>query len=653
MNKILLLLLCVFMVTGCQSTHSRPFKFDTRPGTRVAFLADIHFHNIYPQDAGEGFEGLPTQTPDGEQKARISSMASQLESDHLANETYFALHAALDDIVRRGIKLVALPGNFSADQLEHKQELVTLLRQYRDRHDIRFFLIPEHKPSNNKPSNNKLSNNSDADKTDQTHFSHTAKLGFLAANGSVVTKSETSSNAITNIDKRSELSAENRHKLADNVANGLAEFGLLPHPTDLFHETPATWCELNKSATCKTAPDNSFLVEPVPGVWILAIDANVMLPGDDNVPFGHNAVLQYKPHLLGWIANVVKRAKAQGKELVAFSQFPVTDVYNGATAKMEQLFGKHNGFTRGAPFPETAQALADTGLQLHVGAGMGMNSTSVMKGLSKELSKEPGEALGKDANSKALFNVQVPSLAGYRPAYKLLTLNKSTVFVQTKLLENVPRFNELFGHYRNEHAYGTAHTPNLIWDSAILNAQHYGELTEKHLLTYVRQQQLPNNWPVELREMLSYGSIGNLIDKLIPVCKQSLTQAGFEDVNLHLAKSGFFNPIAPLSAMTLVDDFNRLRQAGSVSHIDGVRKNCYAELSKGLQQCNFDTGSNAHKLSLMMAIMKDLITAEPNKDIRLNLNTGKVHIMSISRKRVPLNPYFMDLEAQPAAQLSD
>lgn len=597
MKKILLWLLCAGMVTGCQLTHSRHSKFDIRPGTRVAFLAGIHFQDRYAQSGESRNDELPTQTPDGEQKALISSMARQLKSGRLHNEGYFALAAALDEIASRGIKLVALPGNSYVDQPRHRQGLARLLREYRDRHNMRFFVIPNH------------------------HKTHIAN------------------NAL-------------------NAQNPMNHFGLLPQPGDLLHETPFTWCKQNAPAQCITLPDNSYLTEPVPGVWILAIDASVNLPADSNSPTsnntsgitgslsGYNAVLQYKPQLLDWVASVVKRANAQHKELVAFSQAPAIDVYNGATQKTEQLFGKTEPHMRSLPSAQTAQVLADTGLKLHVGAGMHMNGT--------------GAITGKRGN--ALFNIQVPSLTAYRPAYKILTLNKHAVYIETQVLDNVPRFNELFDHYRREHAYLTAHQPDTVWDSAILNARNYGELTQNLLLARIQQHYLPNIWPADLTELLTNTSIGNLISNVDSVCKQLQTvkrikngspAANASEVNPDPFNPDFYNPVAPLPAITLVNDFYRLRYAGSIAHIDGVRKNCYVGLSKELQQCGFVNGSSEHKLSLMMAVMEDFITAEPGKNTRINLQTGQIDVMSVSRKRVPLNPYFLDLEAQPAQQFAD
>ncbi len=53
--------------------------------------------------------------PGKHKAATIRTMAAQLQSTRLFNENYFAFKAALDDVVRRKVKLVVLPGDFSDD----------------------------------------------------------------------------------------------------------------------------------------------------------------------------------------------------------------------------------------------------------------------------------------------------------------------------------------------------------------------------------------------------------------------------------------------------------------------------------------------------------------------------------------------------------
>lgn len=66
-------------------------------------------------------------------------MAAQLHSTRLFNENYFALRATLDDIAKRDIKLVALPGDYTDDgQPLHVKGLATILKEYTERYGISF-----------------------------------------------------------------------------------------------------------------------------------------------------------------------------------------------------------------------------------------------------------------------------------------------------------------------------------------------------------------------------------------------------------------------------------------------------------------------------------------------------------------------------------
>ena len=59
------------------------------------------------------------------------------------NESFAALPALLDDIVARGIRLVAVLGDLTDDgQAATMRSSVALLDRYRERHGLRFFATP-------------------------------------------------------------------------------------------------------------------------------------------------------------------------------------------------------------------------------------------------------------------------------------------------------------------------------------------------------------------------------------------------------------------------------------------------------------------------------------------------------------------------------
>ena len=114
---------------------------------RVAFMPDIHFHDVYGEFQDGAFSGLKNRKSG--QRAMIRTMYAQLTSTRLFNENYFALRAALDDAGKKGIKLIALPGDFSDDgQSMHIRGLVTLLKEYEQKYAMRFFATPgNHDPN--------------------------------------------------------------------------------------------------------------------------------------------------------------------------------------------------------------------------------------------------------------------------------------------------------------------------------------------------------------------------------------------------------------------------------------------------------------------------------------------------------------------------
>ena len=95
-----------------QTTPPVTQPVETFSSPQVAFMSDVHFENIYGDLKSAQFSGIPTK--DGK-NATIRTMYAQLTSTRLFNENYFAFRAALDDAYGKGIRLVALPGDYSDD----------------------------------------------------------------------------------------------------------------------------------------------------------------------------------------------------------------------------------------------------------------------------------------------------------------------------------------------------------------------------------------------------------------------------------------------------------------------------------------------------------------------------------------------------------
>ncbi|WP_222853047.1 metallophosphoesterase family protein [Massilia genomosp. 1] len=488
----------------------------------VAFMTDVHFEDVYGDFKSAQFSGIPTK--DGK-NATIRTMYAQLTSTRLFNENYFAFRAALDDAFARGIRLVALPGDYSDDaQPININGISAILHEYQAK-GMRFFIAPgNHDP--NEPYDDDEAGKSDfltRDGKEQKVFA-SANAGCKAKDPAVVCTNE--------------LLEMGYEKL---IAK-LSDFGYMPNKADLHWETPFSkypggkysyaeamvggdvrnrqfeMCAegeggmyradgekaLGKPYTkCSDIIDSSYLVEPVKGLWLLSIDANVFIPNASFDPAnpkafkgfdgagnaGWNKVLTHKRHQMEWIKSVTARARAEGKQLMAFSHYPTMDFYANQTDAMKAVFKPGAFQTARVPAAATTAALAATGLRLHVGGHMHFNGTNDYQ----------------DAAGNFLVNVQSPSLAVYGASYKVLTYKDAdTVDVSTVALANVPRFNELFALYESEYAYlqgsGAEVDIKKRWNHAILDTRSYGEFTRYYFGELSRLRFMDEYWPCEMKE---------------------------------------------------------------------------------------------------------------------------------------------------------
>jgi 3',5'-cyclic AMP phosphodiesterase CpdA len=488
----------------------------------VAFMTDVHFENVYGDFKSAQFAGIPTK--DGK-NATIRTMYAQLTSTRLFNENYFAFRAALDDAYAKGLRLVALPGDYSDDaQPININGIADILKEYQAK-GMRFFIAP----GNHDP--NEPFDDNEAGKND--FLTRDGKEQKAYATGNAACKAKDPTVVCTD-----ELMEQGYEKLLTKMA----DFGFMPNKADLLWETPFSKYTGNKYSydeavvqgalnnreyeicaegeggaykaagearlgktfsRCAKVVDASYLVEPVKGLWLLAIDANVYVPNANFDPAnprnfkgydgagnaGWNKVLTHKLHLLEWIKAVSARAKAEGKQLMAFSHYPTMDFYANQTDAMKAVFKPGAFQTARVPEAATTAALAASGLRLHVGGHMHFNGTNDYT----------------DAGGNYLANVQSPSLAVYGAAYKILTYkDPDTVDVQTVPLSTVPRFNELFPYYQVENDYlkGSTAAADVAkrWDRAILDTRSYGEYTRYYFGELSRLRFMDEYWPCEMKE---------------------------------------------------------------------------------------------------------------------------------------------------------
>ncbi|MBV7537007.1 metallophosphoesterase [Duganella sp. sic0402] len=497
------------------ATETKPA--DTVNSTAVAFMSDVHFENIYGDLKSSQFSGIPTK--DGK-NATIRTMYAQLTSTRLFNENYFAFRAALDDAYAKGIRLVAMPGDISDDaQPINIDGLADILHEYQAK-GMRFFIAP----GNHDP--NEPYDDDEAGKND--FLTKDGKEQKIYAVNNAACKAKDPAVVCTN-----QLMEQGYEKLLGK----LGEFGYAPNKNDVYWETPfssyadgkysydaaVAAADLSKRqfeictegeggkykvagktySRCTSMTDASYLVEPVKGIWLLALDGNVHAPnanfdpanpkyfkGYDNAgDGGWNKMLTHKIHQIEWIKSVAARAKAQGKQLMSFSHYPTMDFYANQTDAMKAVFKSGAFQISRMPAAATTAALAATGLPLHVGGHMHFNGTNDYK----------------DSAGNYLVNVQSPSLAVFGAAYKIVSYqSKDLIDVQTVPLNTVARHNELFPYYQVEYDYlqGSTAASDIAkrWNRSILDSKSYGEFTRTYFGELSRLRFMSDYWPCEMKE---------------------------------------------------------------------------------------------------------------------------------------------------------
>jgi 3',5'-cyclic AMP phosphodiesterase CpdA len=625
---------------------------------QIAFMPDIHFHDIYANFNDNAFAGLPNSVSG--KNATIRTMAAQLQSTRLFNENYFALLAALDDAAARGVKLIALPGDFSDDgQPLHVRGLAKILQHYSDSYGMQFFAAPgNHDPVRpfSRPAGK--SDYSGAGGYPQPVYSP----GSAACAGKLpAIQSHTKLRTICS-DEVKELGYREIMAL-------LAPFGFYPQPGYLYWETPySSYSELNynfkqaaEQATysrrqyeicrqgtggrykqpgysqCSSVPDSSYLVEPVAGLWLLAIDANVYLPqatGDGYAgagSAGYNRMFSHKTQVTDWIAQVVQRSEQAGKTLIAFSHYPMTEFYNGQSDAIATQFGADSFQLARRPADSVTNLLAATGLKLHIGGHMHFNDTGI----------------SRSADGKVLVNVQAPSLAAYVPAYKLVSIQpQHKVTVHTVVLDDIPRYNELFQHYQQEHDTLTKQGAPL-WNKAILTAKNYREFTNRHLSELTRQRFLPQDWPAPLREallaldgrqLLLLSQLQNLpplvqLPAELPALQHSPHwQPALQAADKLAIDAGFtLQQFAGWSGFDLALDFYRLRNAGSLAlqDISPQRLAQYQLLSRLLAaKAASDSSGFAGQFGGVFQLLQAFSHGENDMHFMLDLTSGSLSKLS-------------------------
>ncbi|MEX0770973.1 MAG: metallophosphoesterase, partial [Balneolaceae bacterium] len=286
--------------TGYSIVHAQ----DRSEGFSIAFMPDVHFHDVFADFERAGFEGLPTYFKGETKGASIRTMEAQLTSTRLFNENYFALIAALEDAVQRGIKIIGLPGDFSDDgQPAHVSGFVKILNRYKEEHGLRFFTVP----GNHDPT--------------RPFTQEAGKRDYLGKNGRAQPifshhhPSCKESSGRTSPDDRSTeprlydvICTDQVKELGyEGLLEWIGEHGIYPDENYIYFETPFSSydsgnyqfgqakeearfsnrlyeiCHEGSGGVyrqpgytrCFDVMDMSYVVEPIEDVWLMGIDANV------------------------------------------------------------------------------------------------------------------------------------------------------------------------------------------------------------------------------------------------------------------------------------------------------------------------------------------------------------------------------------------
>lgn len=520
------------------------------PVSSVAFMADVHFHDVYGDLKSSRFAGIPA----AKGNATIRTMYAQLTSTRLFNENYFAFRAALDDALAKGIRFVAFPGDFSDDgQPMNVDGFRSVLAEY-EKKGMRFFIAP----GNHDPV--APYDNLEAGKND-----------FMGPGGITQKVYASQYKGCLNAEADVVCSDQMMEQGYASLLKDLGAYGLMPHASDVYWETPFSSykdgkydltsaqsqasmqqrsyeiCKEGEGGAfkqagyshCASIPDVSYLVEPEPGLWVLSVDANVFVPTDKLDPAnpgksgsftgsgnaGWNKMVTHKQTVMAWIASVSQRAKAQGKKLVAFSHYPTMDFYANQTEAIKGVFKPGAFQTARVPEQATAAAVAATGLPLHIGGHMHFNGTNDYQ----------------DSRGNYLVNVQSPSLAVYGAAYKIVNFSSPRkAEIQTVALNNVPRFDELFGLYEMEFNYlqGSSLASDIArrWDKTILGSKNYGDFTSQYFGELSRLRFMDEYWPCEMKDAATQLNLAQML---------TMTQLSTQVTYGQLASLGSSAPLQP------------------------------------------------------------------------------------------------------------
>ncbi|ALJ06672.1 metallophosphatase [Pseudalgibacter alginicilyticus] len=624
-----------FVVTSIIA--QKPVSIDTQD-IQIAFIADIHFQDIYGKFSDTDYQGVFNNKTN--KFTLLRTMDAQLHSTRIFNENYFALFAALDDMAAKGIKFVALPGDFTDDgQTIHLRGLQQILQTYSSTYDMQFFITT----GNHDPVG--------------PFAQESGKSDFMGINGQAQGIYSNSKSSNKNDNKLPNIISEDIKKLGyKGIFSHLKPYGFSPQKNYLFWATPFSNYKADNYTYDKalanaplekrmydivpgyTIPDASYVVEPTPNVWLLAIDANVYIPkrttnGNPLNPknygsasIGYNNVVTHKKHLLTWIETIANEAKRLNKTLIAFSHYPIIDFNDDASETLKSFFNGNKWQLERVPNEMVAKLLSEAGITVHVGGHMHINDTGIRT----------------FSNEKSIVNIQTPSIAAYIPGYKILKIKpNSTIEVNTITINKIPNFNELFPLYEQEYTF-LKENKLPVWNYDILKTNSYKDFTIFHLKELVRLRFLKDDWDSNFKNFMLNISAEELL--LLPYLNPEIDlQTMFDNKELYktdwktakdkarmaLKKSEFsFHDFEQWTAFDLIFDFYRIRNADILAIDDiGIKQiSIYQWLFKNynLNISKKVTDINRQKLTEFYNAFSKFLNGSPSNNFIIDYKTGKL-----------------------------
>ena len=281
------------------------------------------------------------------------------------------------------------------------------------------------------------------------------------------------------------------------------------------------------------------------------------------------------------------------------------DFHNGASEAMKQLFGQDKFQLSRVPEQGVSEQYLKAGIRLHVAGHMHQNNTGVYE----------------DTAGNKLINIQVPSLAAFPPAYKILEQKSpGQLQVKTELLANVARMDEFFDLYRMEYSWLSANAPTRLWNEKILSSEDYLEFNQTHLQELIRRRFIRSDWSEQLGKLVN----GITLEE-VQTWSDLDEKEGLEYLNITLTRIASDSVISLITGV-LMEDFYLVKNGGDLgkSLIPSSRMMIYQELL-AKKRTSYPAEKNLQTQFIkFLDIFSSLMNGAPSDDFMIDLDEMEI-----------------------------